>query len=180
MSDVQKIDYSFEQTGPACVISSYAIVIHYFSRISIGDIFKSYCKHMEIPPMSKKEREIKINESYHGYCKPIDMRGFDYICQLHNNDEIDTMKYCSIIDHQTSKKPLDKTIIDNAKTSLINEDKLMMISYEISNSNFHAVVIGWSNEKIFCKDPNERKPFVIDDTFFNKSISEYIIFGNRG
>lgn len=180
MANKENIDHFFNQNGPACVMVSYGIIINYFSsnKLSVDDVLGYFASYSGInSALTKLEREQAISDAYHGFCQPINMLGFDYICDIHN--KLNTSSFCSIIKKRAelSDVPSDEVLL--LKEELKIGNRLAMVLYLVSNNNAHAVVIGWDNSSCnyFLKDPNEAIPTSIDllDTH---NIREYILFDN--
>jgi len=107
------------------------------------------------------------------------MRGFEFIKQLHENDELGTKQYCQIVYVKATLDPIDQTDIKLIKSELENNDSLAIILCKITDNQYHAVTIGYNaiTGKYFCKDP-EQKNIIIEDYLNNKVITEYIVFKN--
>ena len=107
------------------------------------------------------------------------MRGFEFIKQLHEGNDLKTKDYCKIIDSKASLQIIDKQTIKSLKMILESHDALAMILYQVNENQYHAVTVGYDsiNKRYFYKDPS--KPTSNnDDILSQKAITEYIIFSN--
>ena len=105
------------------------------------------------------------------------MRGFEYIKQLHEQDEINTKEYCQIVATKASLESVAQSDIDLIRRELENNDSLAIILYKVNETLYHAVTIGYDSVtgKYFYKDP-ERNSINIEDLLNKKIITEYILF----
>lgn len=163
------------------MLSSYSIIINYFSRnkLDVEKLLGDYCNYMNIPEeLSKKDREKEICKAYHAYCLPINKRGFDYIKELHEKNELGTREICDVFYSEFLVEPVSSDTIDRVKNSLKQDDRLLMALYPYSTKEFHAIVIGWDTEQefFFVKDPNIIEPFKAENIFNQIQIYEYILF----
>lgn len=179
MADIKIINKKYTQSGSICVLASYAIVIDYFSS---NDIQKTLTNYMNYANLSDKKNKKKnhelISNEFHNHCIPLNKRGFDYIVELHNGNDLDTGSSCKIIDHLAQLTSINQNIINTIKETLKENETLAMILFKSGPKMSHAVVVGWddNSESYFYRDP-ERKGIIKEDIFIN-DIQEYILFQN--
>ncbi len=195
MIEAKKINTSYQQAGNICMFASYSIIINYFSKniITHKDIYPKVIK--QFPGFSKKIKtqlttthgndrqkvvEDMISEKYHEYCRSNgDIRGFNYIANLHDTDALATKNYCKIKGKDAIKfGHIPENDRDQLRDNLKMEGGLAMVLFPVS-PNSHAVVIGFdTNDGYFIRDPNCNQIEFID--FLNTNdITEYIWFSNK-
>mgnify|MGYP000956196279 FL=1 len=188
MADIDYIDKHFKQQDNVCALASYGTVLHYFSEgeISVDNLLLRYSRRFKIKPTASTGSNLKalqksICEHFHGYCNPKQMRGFEYIKQLHEQDEIKTKEYCQIVAAKASLESISQADIDLIRRELENSDSLAIILYKVNETLYHAVTIGYDSVtgKYFFKDP-ERNSITIEDLLNNNLITEYILFRANG
>jgi hypothetical protein len=184
MANIDNIDNDFQQQGNVCVLASYGTVLHYFSDgvISVENLLSKYSEKFEIKPTTSTGIDLEsfqnqISDHFHGYCRSKNMRGFEYIKQLHKNDDLKTKDICQIVVDKASLKPIEQPDIDLIRNELENNDSLAMILYNVGANKYHAVTIGYNSitSEYFCKDTGQRSIINVD-LLDKKEITEYIIF----
>lgn len=188
MADIEFINDSFIQKGPICAIASYAIIIDYFAdhKVTIADVLDYYVNEYDIKFFSfgknvETKKHQSISKHFHEYCRNNgNIRGFEFIKQLHENNILITERFCEIIGFKAALETVSNDDIDTLRYELKNNDAVAMILYKVNNKNFHAVVIGYDTEidTYFYKDP-EQKKIQRKDILSEKDIWEYIIFKDK-
>jgi len=187
MADKNLINNNFKQQGDVCVMASYATIINYFSdnNLSIDNILERYINKLSVSYFQyaknkQKKKQESISKHFHKYCWDNgDIRGFEFIKQLHNNNELETNGFCNIVGFKAQLQSLSQTDIELIRRELEENDALAMVLYKVSDRKFHAVVIGFDSHynSYFYKDP-EKKQVTNGDILQNKDIWEYIIFND--
>jgi hypothetical protein len=111
------------------------------------------------------------------------MRGFDFIKQFHDGNELKTKEYCRILDSKASLEEIDNNSKDLIRDYLINHDALAIVTFkvrvggEVQIGKYHAVTIGFDPTKkhFFYKDPNIPR-YQVGDILSQELITEYIVF----
>ena len=184
MADSDFIDKVFSQNENMCVMGSYSIIINYFSDedISINDVLTKYKTNYNLTYLSTRSNGVKkrnkaIVKHMHDYCQLQNMRGFDFITNMHNNDKINTKDYCSIDLNKAGLTKIQQPEIDIIKKVLSEKDSLGMVLYTVNQTTAHAIIIGYDEEKNqFFQRDSEKKGIVFSDKVFENNITEYIIF----
>jgi hypothetical protein len=186
MAELSEINSEFSQKGPICVMASYGIVLEYFSyeKIKVRDVLMRYLKYYKLNShkFETKNKSAKqhneITKHFHEYCVPKNLRGFEFIVELHNNDKLGITKYCNIEKSNALQETIPVKEVDFVKSYLKdNDDSLAMVIYPIDQRTMHTVVVGfdYNEQKFFVKDPEKTLPFY-NDIFDNIQVYEYIIF----
>lgn len=188
MADKEYINNGFKQKGNVCVMSSYATVIEYYSdkKILIEKHLDLYIKEYNIEYKRHnrsflKKKHNAIFTHFHDYCRLRGMQGFNFVKEIHNNDCLDTKKYCKIINSKADGNLINAKDIFIIKKELIDNDSLAMVLYKVKNKKklMHAVVVGYDEDSssFFIKDPEKTK-YKIENIFQSQDIYEYIIFND--
>ncbi len=137
MINSSRIDNIYKQSGRTCVLSSYAIVSHYFTRRLIQDIFSDYCKHFNL--IEKSSLSDRYDKHFHDYITINNMRGYECINSLHLNSDLKTFAQgrdqFSIISYKDITENID--IIEPV---LISDETLINISY-YTGHGYHSVTV---------------------------------------
>jgi len=186
------LNVDFKQKGSICVISSYSIIIEYFSNreMPINEVISNFENFF--PNLKQKisdrllhvnvdereaERENMIYDAFKNYCQEDgDKRGFDLIKEIHNADKLKTESYCKVIKSNAQKdKPIDEKEIAEL-IELIKSGGLAMVLYPVPSGS-HSIVIGFNEkiDKFFKRDPFTQEITYVDFLQTN-SIFEYIYF----
>lgn len=184
MADSNYIDIGFIQRESMCVMGSYSIIINYFSdkMISINNVLMTYLENFNLNYFSgrsnvSKKRNETIVKHLHSYCQPINMRGFDFIANMHNTNEINTKMYCSIVMKKAGLDIILQSEIEEIKAILMEKDSLAMILYKVTPTIAHAIVLGYDEEKEgFFQRDSQKSGLKFSDDVFEKEITEYIVF----
>lgn len=180
------LNLNYIQEGGCCVLSSYAIIIEYFSKkeVLIEDIFARYLDCFKPTqeilnryydskssyPRSSNDKEDYICAHYHCLCWDNNKRGLDFVRDLHLSGILGTSGFCKI-------------------TSRENEGNLSHQEIQIFINNLikgglaqicipgHSIVVWFNQERgVFeQRDPMVGIIEVFDPNKF-QSITEYIIF----
>ena len=75
------INKVYIQKPGTCVLSSYAIVNNYFTRIQEDEIFGSYCKHFGL--IGSQNLSTRYNSHFHNYIANEAITGYECIINLH-------------------------------------------------------------------------------------------------
>lgn len=184
MVDVKKIDSLFKQCAGCCLFSSYAIAINYFSdgMKTIKDIFDAYTNGFTFGCV--EEQQDFVQNKYHDYCRPKDMRGTEYIRKLIVEDSL-SLPYCSVefLSAEKRSRPLEffEKPIDLLKTL----DCLALIVYFVDAGDHiecHTVILGYDeNQKFFVRDPNNLNIDLNVDlkTIFACGINEFLLLKRK-
>lgn len=196
MIKVENIDVEYKQHGNICMFACYSLIIDYYSNknISYKEIFSSVIglfpgldlkikkAFPKTPaPQRRKRKEDLISDEYHEYCRNNgDIRGFDYITNLHNTNALGTQNYCRVLMNNAIKNGyISQSAKLNLRDNLKNIGGLAMVLFP-TNPNWHAIVIGFDTDKnsYFQKDPNFKRIDYVD-FLQSKDISEYIWFSDK-
>lgn len=167
MINSSRIDNIYKQSGRTCVLSSYAIVSHYFTRRLIQDIFSDYCKHFNL--IDKTSLSVRYDKHFHEYIRKNNMSGYDCINSIHFNSDLKTFVQGR---DQFSIIPYKDTManIDIIEPVLINDEALINISY-YTGHGFHSVTV-YCDEKDRCFKLRDTEKVKIDIS--TNSLSEMI------
>jgi hypothetical protein len=181
MTNKELINNSFEEHENICVMASYGTIIEYFSNkeIKIEQVLINYFEKYlfsitsEFPDIKKHDL---IYKHFHIYCGEHKLRGFGNVKRLHENNELNTRKYCQIFESHASLEEIDNNCKESIRNYLTINDSLVMVLYKVPEGN-HAVVIGYDsdNKNYFYKDSTNPK-YQYGDIIPQKEITEYIIF----
>lgn len=180
MANIKKINSGFTQIGPCCIVSSYSIVLSYYSETeSVDDIINEYCRFRGINVGSKNERENSIARDYGEYCARNDMRGLEYIREIHINPGWEKNGSCLILQSKAQIDALPEGDVRDVFNELKKGDRLMMVVYQVNQRNCHCIVVGWDSEKLkyFIRDPNAEQYEYKD--IESQPINEFILFEKR-
>jgi len=72
----------FVQRGNSCILASYAVGAHHFTKLGVYNYFWDYCKHFNLSPSSDKDAELKYNNDFHPRYNSCS--GYQIIEHLHN------------------------------------------------------------------------------------------------
>ncbi len=181
MTNKELINNSFEEHENISVMACYGIIIEYFSNKEIrveqvlSNYFEKYLFKITDGFSDIKKHEL-IYKHFQIYCGEHKLRCFDNVKRLHENNELNTRKYCQIFESRASLEEIDDNSKESIRSYLTGHDSLVMVLYKVDGGN-HAVIIGYdSNEKnYFYKDSTDPKS-QNDDILSQKGITEYIIF----
>jgi hypothetical protein len=181
MTNKELINNSFEEHEDICVMASYGTIIEYFSNkeIKIEQLLSNYFEKYLFSITSEfdiKKKHDLLFKNFHRYCEEHNLRGFDYVKRLHENNELNTRKYCQIFESRASLEEIDDNCKESIRNYVTTREALVMVLYKVTGGN-HAVTIGYdSNDKnYFYKDSNNPK-YQNDDILSQKEITEYIVF----
>jgi hypothetical protein len=181
MTNKELINNSFEEHEDICVMASYCTIIEYFSNkeIKIEQLLRNYFEKYLFSITSEfdvKKKHDLIFKNFHRYCEEHNLRGFDYVKRLHENNELNTKKYCQIFESRASLEEIDDNCKESIRNYLTTHEALVMVLYKVTGGN-HAVIIGYDsdNKNYFYKDSTNPK-YQNDDILSQKEITEYIIF----
>lgn len=151
------INMIYIQKPGTCVLSSYAIVNHYFTRTLEDEIFGSYCKHFGLK--GTQDLSTRYNSHFHNYITNEGITGYECIINLHQQS---TQKAFVCGRELFYESYFTDTLsnIDAIGTILKEEDSLINLAFRHSNGH-HSITI-------FC-DVNDSM-FKIRDTESNVSI----------
>lgn len=192
MANLTFVNNDFAQSGSICALASYGTVIEYFSqkRIHTEQVLSNYFEKNDLFERTSGVfyfviKHTLISEHFDEYCKPKDLRGFDYIKQIHENNELGTRDYCRILDIKASDGLIVEEDLFRIRDVLRSQDALVMILYKSAEliqqdktiEYYHAITIGYdiTQKKYFYKDPLIPR-YQIDDIMFQKAIYEYIVY----
>jgi hypothetical protein len=187
MVNKDSFNKSFVQKGAICVMASYGIVIEYFSNniFTIDHLLDNYVNEFNISCSSfsqniQAKKHENISKHFHTYCRENNnMRGFDFIKQLHDENKLGTNKFCRIIGFKAQLQKISDEDICLIQKELIDNEAVAIVLYKANNSNFHAVAIGFDTAKktYFYKDPEMNK-IGNGNILSRKEIWEFIIFNH--
>jgi len=184
MANKDSVNKIFTQKGDVCVMASYGTVIEYFSdkSLKIDKVFDQYISHFQLHYRSVGKKGLankhkSVADHFHAYCIPKNMRGFNFIKQLHEDNTLGTKDYCCIIHSNAILYKISEEEINDIRQALENNNALAIVLYKIDATNAHAVTIGYDekNNCYFIKDPVSNK-IIEDDILAHKEICEYIVF----
>ena len=122
--------------------------------------------------------ENSINVKYHHHCiNNGDIRGFEFISELHRKNLLNTVCYCDINDIKAEKnKFIDTKKRIQLRNGLKEEGGLAMVLFPHGQC-FHTVVVGYDHlsKKYFIRDPNSQHLEFVDFLHDN-DIYEFIWF----
>lgn len=196
MIKVENIDVDFKQHGNICMFASYSLIIDYYSdkNISYKEIFSSViglfpgldakikkALPKTLAPQRRKMREDLISDEYHEYCRNNgDIRGFDYITNLHITNALGTQNYCKVLKNNAIKNGFISQIEKlDLRDNLKIIGGLAMVLFP-TNPNWHAIVVGYDTDKTsyFQRDPNFKRIDYVDFLLSN-DICEYIWLSDK-
>ncbi len=197
MIKVDKIDVNYVQQGGVCVWASYSIIIDYYSNkfINHTQIFSRFIDHLRpefdslitntlaTGPVGQMERtkENLITDIYQKHCvNNGDIRGFDYITDLHNTNILGTKEYCVVKGNKAVKTgSIPQSEKMGLRDDLKNIGGLAMVLYP-EYRDWHSIVVGYDSGKnnYFKRDPNKNK-ICNDDFLLKENICEYIWFSDK-
>ena len=195
MIKVENIDLDYVQQGGVCVWASYSIIIDYYSnkKINHTQIYSRFIDHLRkefdslitntlaTAPVGQMDKTMEnlITDIYQKHCVYNgDIRGFDYITNLHNTNVLGTKEYCVVKENKAVENGFIQTserikLRDNLK----NIGGLAMVLYRVY-PDWHSIVVGFDIDKnrYFKRDPNYNE--IMDIDFDSHEICEYIWFSN--
>lgn len=186
MADKDFINKTFKQEGSVCAMASYGTVIEYFSNgnLKIEKVLDRYINFFSLIYFSVGKNKIgnkhkEISKHFHSYCIPKNLRGFDFIKQLHEDDSFDTKQFCQIVLSNAQLHKISDTEIEILRKELVDNDAIAIVLYKVDNNHSHAVTIGYDtfNNCYFSKDPEKNK-IDTEDIISTKEICEFIIFND--
>ena len=154
MANIDLINNDFIQHGPICALASYSVIIEYYSNkdILIENVLTRFQNKFKISVFYLKGQFLKakhnaISKDFHEVqCYPKNMRGFDFIKNIHEDDSLETKKYCQIIDSEASLVPINEDKKAKIKKEIVENGGLAMILYKVNANLYHAVIIGYDPE----------------------------------
>jgi hypothetical protein len=187
MADYNKIENTHKQEGSACVLTSYSIIMNYFSNdtIPIKNILEEFIKSFgQKTPNDEKTRDDLLRTLYFNNC-PNNINGFVNLADYHCQNRMQTKNLCRIIGIEADGKDLDITIRAKLREDIKNNDRLAMV---LTDNGNHAIVLGYDNnsKRYFVRNPQKcplKKSLLYFEDFLNlssgKDIREFILFERR-
>lgn len=184
MADINYLNSSFVQQGQICAFACYGIIVEYFSdnEIKVENLLDKYIDRFQLKSFpfgnnKMRRKQNEISKHFHEYCWSKSMRGFDFLRQIHLNDELGVKHYCNIILAKASLESISADDLLLIRNELEQNEALVMVLYKVNARNYHAVVVGFdtNSEEYFYKDPEKSKIYK-DDFWKGKEITEFIIF----
>jgi len=160
MANLEFINNEFKQSDGVCALASYRTAIEYFSkkRIICERVLTNYFERYDLFDKTSgvfyfEEKHKLIFDHFHEYCKLKELRGLNYIKQLHENNDLLTRDYCQITDIQASKELIVEKDLFPVRDILRDQDALAMILYKsgvekidnVIKEYYHAITIGYDN-----------------------------------
>lgn len=179
MVNVNKLDLKFTQKAGCCLFSSYAIILNYFleNRMSVQEIFDDYT--VGFPLRDELNLHRFVAGKYHSICRPMDIRGTEYICQLHKTMAAYSSA-CSIEALMAFRGSQPISIYSNILDSLTADNALALVVYMTPNGS-HTVVLGCDDTgRFFVRNPNDLGCNYVDvKNEFSNGICELILFKGK-
>lgn len=152
------INLYYIQKPGTCVLSSYAIVNHYFTRLQEDVIFDSYCKHFGLKGSQNLSK--RYNSHFHNYIANDAITGYECIINLHQQSSQKAFVQGRALFYDNYFTDTLNNI-DAIENILKEENALINLTYRHDNGR-HSITI-------FC-DVNDSM-FKIRDTESNGLIS---------
>lgn len=154
MINGKQINTNYQQNGKTCVLSSYAIVNNFYTKIPIDDIFRDYCKHFNL--QDKINTSTRYDKHFHTYIDSKKITGYDCITDLHNNSRFNSFKNSrkifKIIQYDSATKNSNE--IENI---LINNEALLNLTFQHSQGHHSITVYLDENDNLFKVRDTEMK-----------------------
>ncbi len=161
MINANKIDLSFKQKGGSCVLSSYAIISNYFTKIPIESFFQDYCHHFGLTFQNYEHAEQLYAQHFDSEWRRLSCKGYEVILGLHNASnqpsfaESRKMFSCKFI--------LDsEQIFDYIKSTLINKVSLINLTFQAQQER-HSITAGYNGSSYIIRDTNQTQLYRIND-----------------
>ena len=163
MVDGNYINMTYIQKPDTCVLSSYAIVNHYFTRLQEDEIFGSYCKHFGLK--GTQDLSTRYNSHFHTYIAQQAITGYKCIINLHQESTQRAFVKGRVLFNETYF--IDTLInIDAIATMLIEEEALINLSFRHSNLKHHSITIFCDvNDSLFKIRDTESQLLTTKHTF---------------
>ncbi|MCE9614804.1 MAG: hypothetical protein K8T26_11045 [Lentisphaerae bacterium] len=134
-----EVDVVFRQSFGSCVLSSYGIVAHYFTRRPVTDVFHAYCRAFGLNHSTGLQAEQNHAAHFDTEWRNRGCMGYEVILDLHNNSNLPVFKDCR--DRFTGRFILDSaTVHGHLAVELKSSSALLNLTYE-PGGDYHSVTI---------------------------------------
>jgi len=166
MIDGKKLDHTYTQNGNTCVLSSYGIVNHYYTRTLIENVFRDYCKHFNLT--DKKSLSVRYDAHFHTYIGENKMSGYQCVVDLHNNSDKDSFKQ----GRNSFKVVSFATITDKLEEiekHLTTEESLINLTFNINGTvQYHSISVYCDmKDGLFKIHDTQKKIFIEHNKLYN-------------
>ena len=151
------------QKPDTCVLSSYAIVNHYFTRLQEDVIFGSYCKHFGLK--GTQDLSTRYNSHFHIYIRHQAITGYECIINLHQQSTQRAFVKGRELFNETYFTDTLSNIYTIA-TILMEEESLINLSIKQNNGQHHSITIFCDvNDSLFKIRDTESQLLITQQTF---------------
>ena len=162
MVDGNYINMTYIQKPDTCVLSSYAIVNHYFTRLQEDVIFGSYCKHFGLK--GTQDLSTRYNSHFHKYIRHQAITGYECIINLHQQStQRAFVKGRELFNETYFTDTLSN--IDAIATILMEEESLINLTFRHGNGHHSITIFCDVNDSLFKIRDTESQALTTQHTF---------------